>query len=240
LNINPNGSDPTKANPNLVLSTVLTQTGSDYVSLAFDDIFSGLMQHTQKDGWTGAHNDFDWGGSQSWAGWYGILRNNQFVHDRSIELGYELQEGITLVMKSMLFGLITDLWGDAPYTDALKGAEGGNANTFPVFDSQEDMYNGIIKDLEKANILLSKGKNEYSSSADLVDVYYQGDPSKWRKLANSLQLRYYMRVSSKSPDFAKEGIMRIVSDPTNFPIILNPADDTAMGFIGTEKAIPGQ
>lgn len=236
LNINPNGSDPKKAHPNLVLSTVLTQTGSDYVYLAFDDIFSGLMQHTQKDGWVGAHNNFEWAGSQSWAGWYGILRNNQYVHDRSVESGFELQEGITLVMKSMLFGLVTDLWGDAPYTNALKGAEGGNENTFPVFDSQESIYKGIIKDLERANTLLSKNKSEYNSNVDLVDVYYQGDPAKWRKLANSLQLRYYMRVSSKLPDFAKGGITKIISDPATFPIILNPADDAAMGFIGTEKS----
>ena len=235
MNVNPNGSDPKKANPNLVLSTVLTQTGSSYVSLAFDDVLSGLMQHTQKDGWGTSHNDFNWGGNQSWAGWYGILRNNQFVHDRSVEMGYELQEGITLVMKSMLFGLITDLWGDAPYLNALKGAEGGNDNTFPVFDSQESIYRGIIKDLERANTLLSKNKNEYTSNVDLVDVYYQGNPAKWRKLANSLQLRYYMRVSSKLPDFAKDGITRIISDPANLPIILAPADDAAMGFVGTEN-----
>jgi len=205
LNQNPNGVDPAKANPNLVLSTVLTETGKAFVNLGYQDL-AGVMQHTQKDGWSGGHNEYDWGGSQSWSGYYDVLRNNQFVYDRSVELGFELQQGVSLVIKSMMFGLITDLWGDAPYTSALKGSLGGTANTFPVYDSQEAIYTGILADLEKANTLLSKTKAEYTSTIDGADVYYAGDPTKWRKLANSLALRYFMRISSKKPDVAKAGI----------------------------------
>lgn len=117
-----------------------------------------------------------------------------------------MHQGITLVMKSMLFGLITDLWGDAPYTAALKGADGTQANTYPVFDSQEAIYTGILADLEKANTLLSKAAAEYKGLPGVADVYYQGNPTKWRKLANSLSLRYLLRISSKKPDVAKAGI----------------------------------
>ncbi len=34
----------------------------------------------------------------------------------------------------MLFGLITDLWGDAPYTNALKGEQDGVENIAPKYD----------------------------------------------------------------------------------------------------------
>ncbi len=236
LNVNPNGVTPDKAHPNLVLSTVLSETGLEFVRLNFDNVSGGLMQHTQKDGWAGAHNDYDWGGSQSWSTWYNILRDNQFVYERSVELGFEMHQGIALVMKSMLFGLITDLWGDAPYSMALKGAEGGQANTFPVFDSQEDIYNGIIADLEKANTLLSKTAAQYTASPGSVDIYYGGNPTKWRKLANSLMLRYYNRISSKKPDVAKAGIEKIVGNPTNYPLILTAADDAGMPFAGNSNA----
>ncbi|WP_266365811.1 SusD/RagB family nutrient-binding outer membrane lipoprotein [Tellurirhabdus rosea] len=231
LNQNPNGVDPQKANPNLVLSTVLTETGKAFVDLGYQDL-AGVMQHTQKDGWVGTHNEYDWGGSQSWSGYYDILRNNQYVYDRSVQLGFELQQGMALVMKSMLFGLITDLWGDAPYTSALKGEQGGAANTFPAFDSQETIYAGILADLEKANTLLSKPKAEYTSTVDAADVYYNGDPAKWRKLANSLALRYLMRISGKKPEVAKAGIEKMLASPAQYPLILAAADDAAMPFAG--------
>ncbi|MFS0489291.1 SusD/RagB family nutrient-binding outer membrane lipoprotein [Leadbetterella byssophila] len=236
LNVNPNGVDPKKANPNLVLSTVLTETGMEYTRLNFDNIMGGLMQHTQKDGWSSAHNDYDWGGSQSWTEWYAILRDNQYVYDRSVELGYELHQGISLVMKSMIFGLITDLWGDAPYSAALKGAEGGEQNTFPVYDRQEDIYTGILADLEKANTLLSKSANEYTGTTGNADVYYAGNPMKWRRLANSLALRFYNRISAKKPDVARAGIEKIVGNASMYPIITAIADEANMAFAGNSNA----
>ncbi|MFC5408835.1 SusD/RagB family nutrient-binding outer membrane lipoprotein [Larkinella bovis] len=234
LNDNPNGVNPATANPNLVLSTVLTETGKAFVNLGYQDV-AGVMQHTQKDGWSGGHNDYDWGGSQSWSGYYDILRNNQYVYDRAVALNFELHQGIALVMKSMMFGLITDLWGDAPYSQALKGELGGATNTFPVFDSQEAIYTGILADLEKANTLLSKAKSAYNSSAESADVYYKGDPAKWRKLANSLALRYLMRISAKKPDVAKAGIEKIVANAAQYPIITASADDAAMPFAGNSN-----
>ncbi len=236
LNVNPNGVDPKKANPNLVLSTILTETGMEYTRLNFDNIMGGLMQHTQKDGWSSAHNDYDWGGSQSWTEWYAILRDNQYVYDRSVELGYELHQGISLVMKSMIFGLITDLWGDAPYSAALKGAEGGEQNTFPVYDRQEDIYTGILADLEKANTLLSKSANEYTGTTGNADVYYAGNPMKWRRLANSLALRFYNRISAKKPDVARAGIEKIVGNASMYPIITAIADEANMAFAGNSNA----
>lgn len=235
LNENPNGVNPITANPNLVLSTVLTEAGKAFVNLGYLDI-AGVMQHTQKDGWSGGHNDYDWGGSQSWAGYYDILRNNQYVYDRGVEIKSELHQGIALVMKSMLFGLITDLWGDAPYSAALKGAVGGAENTFPAYDTQEAIYTGILADLEKANTLLSKTAAEYPITTGTADVYYQGNPVKWRKLANSLALRYYMRISAKKADVAKAGIEKIVANATQYPIITAIADDAAMPFAGNSDS----
>ena len=235
LNVNPNGVNPDNANPNLVLSTVLTEAGKAFVNLGYQDI-AGVMQHTQKDGWSGGHNEYDWGGSQSWTGYYDILRNNQYVNDRGVAINSELHQGIALVMKSMMYGLITDLWGDAPYSAALKGAVGGAENTFPAFDSQEAIYTGILADLEKANTLLSKNATEYTATVGTADVFYQGAPAKWRKLANSLALRYYMRISGKKPDVAKAGIEKIVANATQYPIITAIADDAAMPFAGNSDA----
>ncbi|CAM4171406.1 SusD/RagB family nutrient-binding outer membrane lipoprotein [Cytophagaceae bacterium 50C-KIRBA] len=232
VNINPNGVQPEVVNPNLVMPTVLTEMSKAYVNLGYQDI-AGVVQHTQKDAWSSGHNDYDWGGNQSWSGYYDILRNNDLLYSRSVALNWEFQQGVALVNKAFMFGLITDLWGDAPYTNALKGETGGTDNILPAYDSQEVIYTGILADLEKANTLLSKQKSEYSNIVDNVDVIYSGDPTKWRKLANSLALRYYMRISAKKPDVAKAGIEKIAKNPANYPVILANSDDATMGFPGT-------
>lgn len=234
MNINPNGANPETANPNLVLSTVLTEAGKTIVNLGYQDI-AGVMQHTQKDGWSGGHNLYDWNRSNSWTGYYAILRNNQFVYEKAVEMDQDLHQGVTLVMKSLMFGLIADLWGDAPYTQALRGAEGTPEATFPAFDRQEDIYRGVLADLQTANELLSQPAGAYNSSIEGADVYFNGDPAKWRKMANSLRLRYYMRVSEKLPEFAKEGIEGILANPDANPLILSPADDASMGFAGISE-----
>lgn len=235
MNQDPNGVNPGNAHPNLVLSTVLSETGRLMVNYGFQDI-AGVIQHTQKDGWGGGHNQYEWNQSNSWSGIYDILKNNQFVYDRSVELGYEMQQGVALVMKCYLFGLITDFWGDAPYSQALKGA----GDLTPVFDSQEAIYTGILADLEKANTLLSKAKSAYISNIDTPDVYFKGDHTKWRAFANSLALRYYMRLSVKKPEVAKAGIEKIVANASNYPIITSAANEVTMTFpgIGTGDSWP--
>jgi len=231
VNTNPNGLQPDVVNPNLVLPTVLTEAAKLYVNLGYQDI-AGVVQHTQKDAWSSGHNDYDWGGNQSWSAYYDILRNNQLVYERSVALNMEFQQGVSLVMRAFMFGLITDLWGDAPYTSALKGEVGKTEDILPAFDSQETIYTGILADLERANTLLSKTKAEYSGIVDNVDVYYSGDPTKWRKMANSLALRYYMRISAKKADVAKAGIEKIVGNAAQYPIITVNTEDATMGFPG--------
>ncbi len=231
MNENPNGADPQTSNPNLVFSTVLTESGKAFVNLGYLDV-AGLMQHTQKDGWATGHNAYDWGGSNSWSNYYSILRNNKYVYDRAVELDYTFHQGASLVMKSLIFGLITDLWGDAPYSQALKGDVEGRENRFPAYDSQQSIYEGILADLEQANTILS---GTVTGSPGSSDIYFNGNAMKWRRFANSLALRYYMRLAEKLPAVAKEGIERIAGNPTKYPIITNAADDVAMGFPGNNN-----
>ena len=235
LNINPNGPAPEIADLNLLLPTIITQVGQNVVNLGFGDI-AGVMQHTQKTGWSGGHNDYDWNSSsRSWSGLYGILRNVDEFHKKAVEDGYEFHQGVALVMKAYTFGLITDLWGDAPYSQALKAEEGPQFFK-PVFDPQRDIYLGILADLETANTLLSKTAGEYENIDASQDVLYEGDVSKWRKFANSLALRYYMRLSLKEPGVAQEGIGKITSDPGSYPLITVASEDANVAYIGSSPA----
>ena len=234
LNVNPNNISEKDANPNLLLPTVLSGAASKYNDLSFGDM-SGVVQYTQLDAWFGAHNDYEWtGGILSWEGYYGYLRDNELMLRRSQELGLDFHHGVSLVMRAYLFGLITDLWGDAPYTDALKADLGGAQYNFPKFDRQDVIYKGIIEELKQANAILSKPNGTYDVLAG-ADLYFNGDVSKWRRFANSLALRYYMRIADKEATFAKQGIEYILANPNEFPLITSVDQEVTMGFIGSNS-----
>lgn len=235
LNENPNRIGSDNVDPNLLVGTVISGTAKNVVGLGFGDM-AGVMQHTQKDGWSSGHNAYDWSNdSHSWNGYYSLLTNNKTLIEKAEADNLEFHIGVGLVMKAYLFGMITDLWGDAPYSQALRGDEG--AEFFDAaFDDQKDIYLGIFTDLARANTLLSKNQSEYFSIQQNQDVLYSGTVSQWRKFANSLALRYYMRLSAKEPGLAEEGIRRISSNPGQYPLIVDAADDANVDYVGTSTS----
>ncbi len=235
LNINPNGVDPSVAHPDLLMATAISETARTVVGLGYGDL-AGVMQHTQKDGWSGGHNSYDWGPSnQDWGGYYSNLRNIDEFYRKSVELELEFEQGVALVLRAYMFGLITDLWGDAPYSYALKGDLEGADYIQPPFDSQADIYAGILADLDSANTRLSQKSSAYAISdvTRTQDVLYEGAVEKWRRFANSLELRYYMRLSEKQPEVARAGIERIAGDQENYPLILKVSDEASLSYPGT-------
>jgi hypothetical protein len=233
LNVNPNSPSPETTDLNLLLPTVITSLGGQVVDLGFGDI-AGVMQHMQKTGWQGGFNAYDWASpGQSWRDYYGILRNADELHKKAVKDGYKYHEGVALIMKAYTFGMIADLWGDAPYTEALR-AEEGSKYFKPVFDKQQDIYHGILAELETANTLLAQEGGKPINATQ--DVLFAGNVGKWRKLANSLALRYYMRLQAKEQAYAKEGIVKIATDPGKYPLITSAADDANVGYPGTANA----
>ncbi len=224
INENPNGIDPATANPNLMMPEVMNNAARGYLELGYGDV-GGVVQHIQHDGWFSGINHYDWG-PQDWSGWYNILRNNEFLYKRSVALDYKLHQGIALTMRSFIFGVITDLWGDAPYTAAVKGDQ-SNEFLKPAFDSQEVIYKGIIADLKAASALFAtKDATGYTAG---YDIFYAGNPTSWQKFANTLLLRYYMRISEKMPAEAKAGIEAIYASGV---YIKSPSEDAVMNYIG--------
>ncbi|WP_268224363.1 SusD/RagB family nutrient-binding outer membrane lipoprotein [Sinomicrobium oceani] len=234
LNVNPNGVDPEVADLNLLLPTMLTSMASAEVNYGFGEI-SGVMQHTQRDGWSTGYNDYDWdNSSHSWSGLYGILRNNKIYMEKAEENEFDFHQAIALTIRAYVFGRITDLWGDAPYSEALKGDEGADDRK-PRFDAQRDIYLGILTDLESANTLLSKSSGSYETIDPVQDVLFGGNVQKWRRFVNSLALRYYMRLSEKEPALAKEGVTKIASNPNRYPVILDASNDAKLIYPGTNS-----
>ncbi|NJM80241.1 MAG: SusD/RagB family nutrient-binding outer membrane lipoprotein [Flavobacterium sp.] len=98
-------------------------------------------------------------------------------------------QGISLVLQANSFQILTDIYGPVPFTEV-----GQVGNLKPKFDSQEDVYNGIIDFLTQADQLLALNQGQVPATSDLL---YGGNIAKWRKLANSLKLKALMRISNK-------------------------------------------
>ncbi len=233
LNVNPKGVDPETVNPNLLVATVITNTAQPYLQMGYDGDVAGVMQYVQKSGWGSGLNKFDWTGERGWGGIYGNLRNLNHLINRSVDEGMEFQQGMGIVLRAFSFAYVADSWGDAPYTAALNGAEGEQEDLFPVFDGQQTIYEGIIQELKTANTLLSKSVGDYKGIDPSVDLIYGGDPMMWRKMANSLMLRYYMHVSAKLPAYAQAGIEEIIGNSNLYPIFESGDDDATMEFVGS-------
>ena len=224
-NKNPNGVSPSEANVNMLMPTVMVGAAKNALNLGYQDV-AGVVQHTQKDGWYSAHNSYDWGPSD-WNGYYSLLRTNEFLIKRSEEVGSDFHKAIGLTMKSFLFGMVTDLWGDAPYTYALQGSKSELDYQFPIYDSQEVIYKGVIEDLKTAAAIFASTPS--TNVIPQYDVYFAGNATRWQKFTNSLLLRYYMRISDKLPEIAKPGIEAIY----NSGIYLTDAsEDAVMAYLG--------
>src|SRR5690554_6070012 len=115
-NINPNGVDQAVGNPNMIMPTILATAATDYLNKGWD-VSAGVVQHIQHISWGDGINHYDWG-PEDWANYYGILRNNNYLLNSPNSSPFH--HGVALTMKAFTFGMITDLWGDAPYTDAGK------------------------------------------------------------------------------------------------------------------------
>lgn len=92
------------------------------------------------------------------------------------------------ILKCWLYQVMTDTWGGIPYSEASKLNEG---IYYPKYDSQEDIYKALIKDLDAAVALINEDEPAFTGG----DRIFDGDASKWKKFANSLKCRLAIHVS---------------------------------------------
>lgn len=195
INTNPNA--PISAQPELLMRQVIYDYGEN---MSYEGFVAGnlLGQYfTAVD-----FNLFDrhdlasaqYGG-KPWPFIYTNLRDNELLLQKSrTEKVYAVYEGPALILKAYLSSVLTDLYGDVPYFEALQGKDG---NVTPAYSKQEDIYNkegGILDNLDKGIAAI----NAYDGKISLGgDILYSGNMQGWVKFANSLKIKCLMRISGK-------------------------------------------
>ena len=92
------------------------------------------------------------------------------------------------ILKAYIFSIITDTYGDVPYSEAGM-AYYGKVYT-PEYDRQQDIYTDLFRELAAALTQFDPSQKPIDN-----DIVYQGNIDQWKRLANALRLRLGMRLT---------------------------------------------
>lgn len=128
-------------------------------------------------------------GAAVWSSFYTYMTDIEDIYAISDRLKENNYKAIALVYRCWAYAILTDLYGDIPYSQATKATEGSFQ---AAFDKQKDIYIQLLKDLDAANTLFDDTK-ALTYGGDLV---YNANAltggknlgiQKWKKFANSLK-----------------------------------------------------
>jgi hypothetical protein len=118
-------------------------------------------------------------------------------------------------------------FGDIPCSEALRGES--DAVYTPVYDSQKDVFAGIIRELEEAGELL---KNE--NTIIHGDIIYDGSTDKWRRMVNSFLLKILLSLSQKESDPDLNIRSRFAGIVQNEPLMRDILDNGQLVYLDQE------
>lgn len=127
-----------------------------------------------------------------WNEMYAALTDLDYVKDVAEAEGSDNLWAVAEIMTVYGFMILTDYFGDIPYTEALSLDQD---IIFPAYDPQSAIYPDLIDRLEAAAGRIDPGANV---AFDAFDPIYQGDMDGWQKFANSLRLRLALRAVNTS------------------------------------------
>ncbi|UYZ63269.1 SusD/RagB family nutrient-binding outer membrane lipoprotein [Hymenobacter weizhouensis] len=210
--INTNTNDAEVGTPSLILTNAQRSNVTRYWDVEAN-MDGGLLivQHWAKIQYTNEDRyAFRTGSYQNiWDGFYaGGLQDFNKVISLGQEQDHKGYQAVGLIMRSWLFSLLTDMYGDIPYSEALRLQEGSAS---PKYDKQEDVYRGLLTDLKTAADMINS-----NTPAVQGDIMYGGSMMQWKKFANSLRLRLAMRVADADAALARTHAAEVLNSGVHF------------------------
>lgn len=142
-------------------------------------------------------------------------------------LGNPNYKATAVIMRSWLFQVVTDLFGNAPYTQAA------NIQQYltPKYDEQKDIYKGILAELKAAVAQIDVAGNPIQG-----DLLFNGNMLRWKKFANSLRLRIALRIADRLPDDAKTVFDEIGANDAL--LIASNAENVQLNYLASPNQNP--
>ena len=208
--VNTDESKATSIDPSAQLTTALLQTYGDFGLMdTYRSYITGFTQH-----FAGGWNVSNYAGSVHanddqmrliWDQYYSVAIKNL------VDAIYKSEDkpntnAALRIHRAYLMAVLTDTYGDLPCTEAGLGYI-KNIST-PKYDTQETIYDFIFDELTKCSAQLGTGTDRIGGDVTSLN----GDAAAWRKYANSLRLRYAMRISEVNPTKAQQEFERALAD----------------------------
>lgn len=169
-----------------------------------------------------------------WTPYYTALKETKYVANEISDANHAKYSNIAQMMRIITAWrtiTVTDAYGDIPYSKA------GLGNDQVAFDTQEEVYDGIFKELTEAVAALQNPPSgvEQATVNEDQDLIFAGDVQKWIRFANSIRLRAALRLTNINPTKAQSeaeaslaaGVMQ--SEDDNAMVRITATGDMAWG-----------
>lgn len=188
IDTNPNAPEDVSINlllPQVIMNAVRTVSGSQTIF--------GVSTYVEHSANVRINPIDPWIVSEThWSSCYYGLNDLEFMIAKAESESNFDYLAIGQILYAYLLSHLTDLYGDIPMTEAVKGSEFRT----PRFDSQEIVYNNLFNLLDAAIENLDRQSIGNPGNSDMI---FKGDMEMWRKAAYGLKARFYNRLSNIDP-----------------------------------------
>lgn len=185
------------------LSTIYNADASvdGYIGSEYAQYWSGSQSESS------SRYQLDEGGNSTiWSLYSGPIMNlNQVILINRTQVGgpNPNQVAICMILQSWLFELLTDIYGNVPYSQALQGT----ANLTPAYDDSHAIYDSLLSKLDSAVAMMDSTKQGFKSG----ELFYSGNLVQWKRLAESLKLRMGIRMADAAPAQSQQVVQAAVA-----------------------------
>jgi hypothetical protein len=220
--LNTDDSKVSKLDPNAQLTTALLQTYGDFSLMdTYRNYITGFTQHFAG-GWNvtnyaGAVHFEDDISRRIWDRYYEVSIKNLVDAIHNSEDRTNLNAALR-IHRVFLTSVLADTYGDVPCSEAGLGFIEGIAT--PKYDTVEELYDWFFTELEACEQQLGTGTDRITGDVTSMG----GEVAKWKKYANSLRMRYAMRISDVNPTKAQQEFEKAMNNASGY---IATADDDA-------------
>ncbi|MFZ5942404.1 MAG: SusD/RagB family nutrient-binding outer membrane lipoprotein [Bacteroidota bacterium] len=213
LNTDPNQTSSVTAEmlaTNLILGTTrYPGVGKDFL---YKDMLAKYISYME--GATGyQYNEFD----RTYFGSMLKLKNVDKMIEAASGTTFEsAYRGLGHFVRAYTFFNLTMAVGDIPYSEAIMG-EDGILN--PKYDTQKDVFLGILRELEQADSLFAVARDFTG------DMIYQGKVAQWQKASNNLELKVLTHLYKKTADTDLKVVERFNEIVTGKALMTSSSDN---------------
>lgn len=158
---------------------------------------------------------------------YNMLGEVTKMMQEAVRIESDEYIALSKFFRAFYFYNLTLTFGDIPYSEALKGET--EEQYLPKYDTQKEIFVGILRELSEANDLLEGNTNIIAG-----DIIFGGNTTKWQKLVNSFRLKVLMTLSKKVGDADLSVISSFASIYNNEPIMVSNEDNGQLTFLDEE------